>query len=343
MSINITYGVLFLAISILAFVAFIFNNRALKKLSVLDGVSRFAAITIAIVTLGSTFVFGWFSWQNFSYRAPKTDELTAQLKTQIEEVKKSTGKYTQRISSEDYFNLKPDELYNFYSEEGKQDVDNLAKQSELTRNLFLRNVGRQIKAGDIFTTSLKATNGKSIDLLDGNQRVLLFVDNTEYSVSVIAAMRDYIASSKSEVELVYIFPVNSGIDIDNFFTQYNDKVGAQESSLVVSSDSISNMSNLNVRYLTIDEYQVENLPSYIAIDGQSVVSNAGVGTLIESQEDAKSWFNKAFTAETKYYDRIEKKSAKDSEEAGTSTDEGSTESASNAGPETSTESNTGGE
>lgn len=39
---------------------------------------------------------------------------------------------------------------------------------------------------------------------------------------------------------------------------------------------------------------MQNLPSYVAIDSSSVVSNAGVGTLISSQEDAAGWFNKAF-------------------------------------------------
>lgn len=70
-------------------------------------------------------------------------------------------------------NLSTDELYARYSKEGQKDVDNLSKESTLTKELFLRNVGRHIKPGGLFTTGFKATNGKAVDLLDGKNRIIL--------------------------------------------------------------------------------------------------------------------------------------------------------------------------
>ena len=303
-----TYGIVFGVLAVIFFIAFLFNFKAISNFSVLNTGSKVLAILIAIITLGFTFAFSWFSYQNFTYKAPKVDKLTKQLQTQIDDVKKTTKKYVQKISSQDYFNLSSEELYKFYSKAGQSDIDNLAKQSELTKDLFLRNVGRKFTAGDIFTTKFKATNGKEIDMLDKKPKVIAFVDGTEYSAKVLGLMRKHIEKNKLDVQLVMFFPVTSGTDIDTFFTKYRDQVGSQDQATIVSSDSISNMSNLNVKYITTKEYQVKNLPSYIAIDNQSVISNAGVGSLLNTDEDVAAWFNKAFVSDMKYYDRIVKSS-----------------------------------
>lgn len=348
---NITYGIMFAALAVVSVVVFLFNIKALKRLSVLDGLSKAIAVIIACVSLGSMGAFSWFSFENFTYRPPKQDELTKQLQKQIEEVKQTKSKYVQRISSEDYMNLSGDDLYKRYSKEGQRDIDNLAKQSTLTKDLFLRNVGRQFKAGGIFTTKLKATSGTEIDMLDGKNRVIAFVDGTEYSAKVLGQLRNYIQENKSDVELVMFFPITSGTAIDEFFDKFKDYTGPEDQALIVSSDSMSNMSNLNVKYVAVEEYKIQNLPSYVAIDSESIVSNVGVGTLIESKEGAQAWFNKAFTSETKYYERIQdaKQDASDSpaqDDSDTTQSESNkgqndSQAASNSGEGTSAESNEG--
>ena len=325
---NITYGIMFAVVAVLCVIGFGLNLKAMRRWSALDGLSKVLATIIACLALGGGMAFGYFSFENLTYKAPQTDELTKQLQKQIEEVKQTTTKYTQLISDKDYMNLSTDELYARYSKEGQKDVDNLSKESTLTKDLFLRNVGRHIKPGGLFTTGFKATNGKAVDLLDGKNRIILFVDTTDYSAEVIKAMRTYIKDSRLEVELVLFFPVTSGTDIDAFFANKSDYTGPQNQAIIVSADSINGLGNLDVKYIAVEEYRVQNLPSYVAIDSSSVVSNVGVGTLIASQEDAAGWFNKAFTSESRYYERIEVAST--DQEAGTDTDQSTTESSSEA-------------
>lgn len=305
---NFIYGVLFLIIAIILLIIFIINNKTYKNFDKLSGLSKIIALIVSIATIGLTITFSVFSIQNFTYRQPKVDENTKQLQKQISEVKQTTKKYIQKISSRDYLSGSIDDLYKSYSKDGQKDIDNLSKESTLTKDLFLRNVGRKFTNGGLFTIKFKATNGQDINFLDGKNRVILFIDNTEYSANVVKTMRDYIQSTKSDVQLVLFFPTNSGTEIDQFFADNNDKMGSEDDSIIISQDSLQNMPNLTVKYIAVQEYQLKNLPSYIAIDSNSVISNAGVGTLVNNSETAESWFNKSFISESKYYDRIVKES-----------------------------------
>lgn len=302
---NTAYGFIFGALALVSLIAFLFNLKALKRFDLMNAASKVVAMLIAGVTMGATLAFGYFSFNNFTYRAPQADEMTKQLQSQIEGVKKAKAKYRQRLSIQEYHQLSVDELYAAYSREGQKAIDNLSKDSALTKELFLRNVGVQYSEDGLITRQLKATNGRTVDMLDGKERVIIFADTTEFSAGLIANINNHVKGNRLSTDIVLVFPVTNGTDIDAFFGTYNSTIGGADGYNVISSDSLANMPNLNVKYLAVNEYMVQNLPSYLAVDANGVISNAGVGSLISSADSAAAWFSKAFTSEQKYYDLIQ--------------------------------------
>lgn len=301
---NVTYGVIFAVLSLMSLGAFALNLKAVKRFDLMNMASKAVAVLIAAATLGAAMAFALFSFNNFSYRAPKTDELTKQLQSQIEGVKKQKAKYVQKLTTQQLSQLSTEELYASYSKEGRKAIDNLAKDSTLTKDLFVRNVGVVYTADGLMTRSLKATNGRTVDMMDGQNRIIIFADTTEYSANLISHMITHIRESRQAIDVVLMFPISTGTEIDQFFATYNTKLIGPDLYNIVSQDSLANMPNLNVKFLAVDEYHVQNLPSYLAVDGNAVISNAGVGSLVNSTDTARTWISKAFSSEQRYYDQI---------------------------------------
>ena len=62
--------------------------------------------------------------------------------------------------------------------------------------------------------------------------------------------------------------------------------------------------NVDVKHIAVDEFGISNLPSYVAIDNNNVISNAGVGSILSDQTTVSNWMNKAFFSENKLYKEI---------------------------------------
>ena len=85
----------------------------------------------------------------------------------------------------DYLEADTSKLESNYSEKGKTDINSLVGKSDKSKELILRNVGRKITAGDN-TTSLLSISGERVNLLDGKNRVLVFLDTSDYSIKQLS-------------------------------------------------------------------------------------------------------------------------------------------------------------
>jgi len=113
-----------------------------------------------------------------------------------------------------------------------------------------------------------------------------------------------------------VFPTLDGTKIDQFFKANSSRIGTIEENSVVSIDSQPNQANLSIYSIATQEYHVTDLPSYVAIDKTGVVSLAGVGTIIDSEQKLTDWLNSAFYTKNKLYNEIEKGVDKDKKGAG---------------------------
>ena len=107
---------------------------------------------------------------------------------------------------------------------------------------------------------------------------------------------------------------------------------------VVTIDSQPNQANQSIYTIATQEYHVTDLPSYLAIDGDSVISLAGVGSIVDTSEKLSSWLDNAFS-KNKLYSEIER--GVDSSEKDKDTDSSTSETNSGQGDTSGTD--TGGE
>lgn len=264
---------------------------------------------MTIVSLVVAFAGGWFSYTNFSYKPPQQTESTKQLEDQIKKSTTEEKEYAQLISTDDYYNATIKELLAAYSKEGVSSIDNYSQGSEKSKAFILRNVGRTYKTQEgLFTTQLKTVSGEVIKLdKDKKGRVLIFADDTEYSANILKTFRKYnLDHEGSKIEYTIIFPTLDGSKVDAFFTTYGSAIGSINENSVVTIDSQPNSVNQSIYGIATQEYSVTDLPSYLAIDSNGVISLAGVGSLVDSDEKLNSWLESAFNSKNKLYNEIKK-------------------------------------
>ena len=198
----------------------------------------------------------------------------------------------------------------------------------------------------MFTTQLKTLSGEILKLDDGKDHILFFADDSEYSATVLALLHDKAKSSDADKKLNYtiVFPTLDGTKIDQFFKANSSRIGTIEENSVVSIDSQPNQANLSIYSIATQEYHVTDLPSYVAIDKTGVVSLAGVGTIIDSEQKLTDWLNSAFYTKNKLYNEIEKGVDKDKKGASPESSTSSSSETKKEGSETTpTASGTGGQ
>lgn len=307
---KIILGALFAIVSLGGLGFFIFIIRSLRSaggFGNLTGASKFLAILTTIVSLVALFAGGWFSYTNFSYKPPQETESTKQLQDQIQKSTTENKEYAQLISTEDYYNATIKELLGAYSKEGVASIDNYSQGSEKSKAFILRNVGRTYKTQEgLFTTELKTVSGEVIHLdKDKKGRVLVFADDSEYSANILKLFRKHNENNpENKIEYTIIFPTLDGTKVANFFSTYGSDIGSIEENSVVTIDSQPNTANQSIYGIATQEYSVTDLPSYVAIDSNGVISLAGVGSLVDSNEKLKSWVDTAFNSKNKLYNEI---------------------------------------
>lgn len=336
---KIILGSLFAVISLGGLGFFIFIIRSLKSAGGFGNLtvpSKIIAVLMTIVSLVAVFAGGWFSYTNFSYKPPQQTESTKQLEDQIKKSTTDDKEYAQLISTDDYYNATIKELLGAYSKEGISSIDNYSQGSEKSKAFILRNVGRTYKTQEgLFTTQLKTVSGEIIHLdKDKKGRVLIFADDTEYSANILKTFRKYnLDHEGSKIEYTIIFPTLDGSKVAAFFTTYGSEIGGIDENSVVTIDSQPNSVNQSIYGIATQEYSVTDLPSYLAIDSNGVISLAGVGSLVDSDEKLNSWLESAFNSKNKLYNEIKKgvdrdktkDDTKTGQESNSNTNTGSTE------------------
>ena len=274
-------------------------------------------------------------------------ESTEQLQAQIDKSKDGDKKYVQLIETSDYHTAGLGDLFNSYSKLGQTTIDSLSGGSEKTKAFLLRTVGRNLKSQEgLFTTQLKTLSGEILKLDDGKDHILFFADDSEYSATVLGLLHERAKSSDQDKKLNYtiVFPTLDGTKIDQFFKANSSRIGTIEENSVVSIDSQPNQANLSIYSIATQEYHVTDLPSYVAIDKTGVVSLAGVGTIIDSEQKLTDWLNSAFYTKNKLYNEIEKGVDKDKKGASPESSTSSSSETKKEGSETTpTASGTGGQ
>ena len=51
---------------------------------------------------------------------------------------------------------------------------------------------------------------------------------------------------------------------------------------------------MDIRYYAVHEFSIKVLPSYLTIDGNSVISNAGVGSIFANTDELDDFLSKSF-------------------------------------------------
>lgn len=273
----------------------------------LNGASKFLAIILSIVSLVVMATGGYFAFVNYTYKAPIDTESTKELQKQINKSNDKGEKgYVQLISTSDYNQASIEDLMKTYSKSGQTAIENYAQNSDKNKSFILRNVGRDLKSKEgLFTTQLKTVSGEIVKLNDGQKRMLVFADDSEYSVAILELLHKYNSERDDKIPYTIIFPTLDGTKVDAFFQAYSSRIGTMDENSVVTIDSQPNQANQSIYTIATQEYHVTDLPSYLAIDGDSVISLAGVGSIVDTSEKLSSWLDNAFS-KNKLYSEIER-------------------------------------
>ena len=151
----------------------------------------------------------------------------------------------------------------------------------------------------------------------------------------------------SKIEYTIIFPTLDGSKVAAFFSSYGSEIGGIDENSVVTIDSQPNSVNQSIYGIATQEYSVTDLPSYLAIDSNGVISLAGVGSLVDSDEKLNSWLESAFNSKNKLYNEIKKGVDRDKTKDGSKTEQESNSNTNTGSTETtvapsSTEATSGG-
>lgn len=289
MDVHKVRGIIYIVIALIGLALFIFNfPRGTRHFKVLERSGKIITIIFNIIAIALMIIGAWFSYQEFNYQPPKVDKVTKQLKRTIKDANRPNNAYNQKIKYTDYYRKSDSELLKHYSTKGKADLNALAGNSNETKSLLLHNVGRKITPGNS-TTALITTTGAKINLLDGKERLLVFADDSKYSTDQIQLIADSYsdADTSNELSVVFIFPTLSGSDV----AKLTDMIGDHP---IVDRDSMPNKAVMDIKYYAIHEYSIKVLPSYLAIDRNGIISNAGVGSFFANKSELSDFISKSF-------------------------------------------------
>lgn len=236
---------------------------------------------------------GKFAYDNFTYSPPPRDDVMLALEEVVITSNFNEEDYVQTISKEEYENLSVEGLFDLYTEKGQADIRSIAQDSMITEELMLRNIGIDLKEDELLTRSLDLLSGQTVDLLDGQERLLVFVDGSPFSVNQLSLLYQY--SRTNPLDYVVIFPTLTGTQVEEFYKANANNIGNPPTA---TRDS---MSEDELMLMTQGEYKMNHLPAYVAIDSFSVVSNAGAGTVFNDQESLKTFLRRSFTDGNKLY------------------------------------------
>lgn len=290
------YAAISFFIMIIGAVLFLYNFKGLKNYFQLYRFGQVITYLITIVSATMIVSGALYTYKNLTYQAPKVDALTTELKNNLSSDKKRKT-YKQKITNNQYQKLSDDDLYNKYTKKGKADLESYAVNSPKTKSLMLHNIGKKITSQKLIDI-----NGASINLRDGKNRVIMFVDDSQYSINQIQLFTKYISSNtnaNSNLSVVLVFPTVSGLDVDQFIT---DNALSSSNISLVTTESMDN--NLNLKNFAVNQFNVQNLPSYISIDNDSYVSNAGVGSIFNTTSELQTYLSRSFGSNIRLYTEI---------------------------------------
>lgn len=298
---NLIKGIIYIAIVLLSIIIFIFNFKGLRHFKDLYASGKIIALVLGILSSVFAISFSIFAFKTFTYQSPRSDQMTAELKKSMA-YDKQQANYTQNITDQDYYNASESKLYSYYTKKGQADIDSYSNNSDKTKTLLLRNVGKKLKSQILYTTS-----GKQINLNDGKDRVLIFADDSQYSINQLSLFMSYNQDSTySKINYVVIFPVTNGTDIQTLFAN-NSSIGNKDNINVVDSDSMQEGKENNgliLKELAIQQFKIQNLPSYISIDKRGIISNAGVGTIFTNKSELQTYLSRSFGNNVRLYTEI---------------------------------------
>lgn len=290
------YAAVSFFIMIIGVVLFLYNFKGLKNFFQLYRFGQIITYLITIVSATMIISGALYTYKNLTYQAPKVDDLTTELKNNLNSDKKRKT-YKQKITNNQYQKLSDDDLYNKYNKKGQADLESYAVNSPKTKSLMLHNIGKKITSQKLIDI-----NGASINLRDGKNRVIMFVDDSQYSINQIQLFKKYISSNtnaNSNLSVVLIFPTVSGLDVDQFIT---DNALTSSNISLVTTESMDN--NLNLKSFAVNKFNLQNLPSYISIDNDSYVSNAGVGSIFNTTSELQTYLSRSFGSNIRLYTEI---------------------------------------
>lgn len=298
---NLIKGIIYIAIVLLSIIIFIFNFKGLRHFKDLYASGKIIALVLGILSSVFAISFSIFAFKTFTYQSPRSDQMTSELKKSMA-YDKQQANYTQNITDQDYYSASESKLYSYYTKKGQADIDSYSNNSDKTKTLLLRNVGKKLKSQILYTTS-----GKQINLNDGKDRVLIFADDSQYSINQLSLFMSYNQDSTySKINYVVIFPVTNGTDIQTLFAN-NSSIGNKDNINVVDSDSMQEgkaNNGLILKELAIQQFKIQNLPSYISIDKRGIISNAGVGTIFTSKSELQTYLSRSFGNNVRLYTEI---------------------------------------
>lgn len=290
------YALIAFVVVILGFILFLYNLKGLKQYFHLYKISQVITFTLTVLSLTMIIAGGYYVYKNITYQAPRVDSLTKELKYNLN-VEKKRNTYKQTISNEKYHNLSTDDLYKKYTTKGKADIESYSINSPKTKSLMLHNIGKKITSKKLIDI-----NGASINLRDGKNRVILFVDDSQYSINQIQLFTKYISSNTSankNLSIVLVFPTISGLDVDQFIT--DNSLSSSNISLI-TTESMGN--SMSLKDFAVNTFNVENVPSYISVDNSSYISNAGVGSIFTTTSELQTYLSRSFGSNVRLYTEI---------------------------------------
>lgn len=182
----------------------------------------------------------------------------------------------------------PEEILANYTEKGM----NLFKANfpdTLSMNYALKSIGKE--APDL---KGKTIDGKEISLSDlKGKNVLISFNKTTCSVcQEMASVIKEVADQNKEVVFVHVFPVDSNKDIKAYYKKLKQDV---------PNNVLSLENNKHLKDFSIDEYNIEQVPTYVFVDEYGKIAYTYIGN-----KDAvmfQDMMNTAFGKE-KLYDNV---------------------------------------
>lgn len=305
-------GIGLLIVSILFLILFIFNLvKGLARFGRLQTGSKVLAIFLAVFSLTGIVSTGYFSYKNLTYKPVEQNQATKELENTIneaKEIKNEQSTYKQEVGLDVLKTESVEKLFNMYSEKGKADILSWSNGSEKNKEFLLRNIGRTIDKNNTFETeTLKDIRGRTIHIGNNTNKILFFGDNTEFTEKQFSNLLKYNDKSTDvdKIDFVLIFPTLKGTEVDEFLNKSKSSDLKEASNVyIITNDSMPSQVNFSLKGLAVDYFSVSNLPSFASVDKNNTISNAGVGVLLETENDVNSYINKSFKDKYKLYNEI---------------------------------------